>query len=53
MLKKSRRNLHACTEIGLIGRTLDLLHDCDDMSAGESADLILLEHFEVVNENHH
>ncbi|XP_041358388.1 neurobeachin-like isoform X2 [Gigantopelta aegis] len=33
MLKKSRRNLHACTETGLIGRTLDLLHDCDDMSA--------------------
>ncbi|KAK6172415.1 hypothetical protein SNE40_016068 [Patella caerulea] len=33
MLKKSRRNLHACTEVELIGVTLDLLQDAEEMIA--------------------
>uniref|UniRef100_A0A2C9K5K0 Uncharacterized protein n=1 Tax=Biomphalaria glabrata TaxID=6526 RepID=A0A2C9K5K0_BIOGL len=33
MLKKSRRNLHACTEVGLITRALDLLKTADEVTA--------------------
>ena len=34
MLKKSRRNLQACTEVGLIEHTLNLINDADDIIAG-------------------
>lgn len=34
MLKKSRRNLQACTEVGLIEHTLNLMNDADDVIAG-------------------
>ena len=34
MLKKSRRNLAACTDIGLIGPVLELLSKAEDMTAG-------------------
>ena len=34
MLKKSRRNLAACTDVGLIGVALNLLSKAEDMSAG-------------------
>ncbi|XP_059162921.1 neurobeachin-like isoform X4 [Physella acuta] len=33
MLKKSRRNLHACTEVGLITLSLELLKDADEVTA--------------------
>jgi hypothetical protein len=34
MLKKSRRNLQACTEVGLIEHVLNLMSDADDIIAG-------------------
>jgi hypothetical protein len=34
MLKKSRRNLAACTDVGLIASALALLSKADDVSAG-------------------
>ncbi|XP_048243612.1 neurobeachin-like isoform X2 [Haliotis rufescens] len=39
-LKKSRRNLHACTEVGLIGRVLELLESSDDMVADLLTDML-------------
>lgn len=36
MLKKSRRNLQACTEVGLIEHVLNLMSDADDVIAGTS-----------------
>ena len=35
MLKKSRRNLQACTEVGLIEHVLNLMSDADDVIAGK------------------
>ncbi|CAL1540734.1 unnamed protein product, partial [Lymnaea stagnalis] len=40
MLKKSRRNLHACTEVGLISRALDLLKDADEVTADLIIDML-------------
>lgn len=37
MLKKSRRNLQACTEVRLIEHTLNLMNDADDVIAGINA----------------
>ena len=34
MLKKSRRNLQACTEVGLISRVLGMLENAGDIVAG-------------------
>ena len=34
-LKKSRRNLAACTDVGLIGHGLELLRNADDVCAGD------------------
>jgi len=34
MLKKSRRNLQACTEVGLISRVMEMLVDAEDIVAG-------------------
>lgn len=34
MLKKSRRNLQACTEVCLIEHALNLMKDADDVIAG-------------------
>ncbi|CAG5119913.1 unnamed protein product, partial [Candidula unifasciata] len=40
MLKKSRRNLHACTEVGLIGRALVLLREADEVTADLLIDML-------------
>ena len=34
MLKKSRRNLQACTEVGLISHVLGMLENAGDVVAG-------------------
>ena len=46
MLKKSRRNLQACTEVGLISCVLDMLKDTSNMVAGNSSYLEILPEFD-------
>ena len=38
-MRKSARNLQACTEVGLIERILTTIHDKDDMQAGTNPQL--------------
>ncbi|XP_071125679.1 neurobeachin-like isoform X4 [Mytilus edulis] len=40
MLKKSRRNLQACTEVGLIEHVLNLINDADDVIADLLVDML-------------
>ncbi|XP_062619252.1 LOW QUALITY PROTEIN: neurobeachin-like, partial [Saccostrea cucullata] len=40
MLKKSRRNLQACTEVGLIEHALNLMKDVDDVIADLLVDML-------------
>ncbi|XP_005103298.2 neurobeachin, partial [Aplysia californica] len=40
MLKKSRRNLNACTEVGLISQALALLGEADEVSADLIIDML-------------
>lgn len=40
MLKKSRRNLQACTEVGLIEHVLNLMSDADDIIADLLIDML-------------
>ncbi|XP_052674845.1 neurobeachin-like isoform X3 [Crassostrea angulata] len=40
MLKKSRRNLQACTEVRLIEHTLNLMNDADDVIADLLVDML-------------
>ena len=44
ILRKSTRNLQACTEVGVIEKVLRLLHSADDMLAGRSRPLPQLGH---------
>ncbi|KAL3880049.1 hypothetical protein ACJMK2_032321, partial [Sinanodonta woodiana] len=40
MLKKSRRNLQACTEVGLISKVLEILTEAEDMIADLLVDML-------------